>query len=49
MEFVTISGTNLTASRIGLGTWAMGGWMWGGSDEEDRFARFGPRWIKGST
>jgi aryl-alcohol dehydrogenase-like predicted oxidoreductase len=35
MEFVTISGTNLTASRIGLGTWAMGGWMWGGSDEEE--------------
>ena len=35
MEFVNISGTNLTASRIGLGTWAMGGWMWGGSDEEE--------------
>jgi aryl-alcohol dehydrogenase-like predicted oxidoreductase len=34
MEFVNISGTKLTASRIGLGTWAMGGWMWGGSDEE---------------
>jgi aryl-alcohol dehydrogenase-like predicted oxidoreductase len=35
MEFVSISGTNLTASRIGLGTWAMGGWMWGGSDEDE--------------
>ena len=35
MEFVTISGTSLKASRIGLGTWAMGGWMWGGSDEEE--------------
>jgi aryl-alcohol dehydrogenase-like predicted oxidoreductase len=35
MEFVTISGTDLKASRIGLGTWAMGGWMWGGSDEEE--------------
>jgi len=35
MEFVTISGTNVTASRIALGTWAMGGWMWGGSDEEE--------------
>ena len=20
-------------SRIALGTWAIGGWMWGGSDE----------------
>src|SRR5882724_3707949 len=35
MEFVKISGTNLQASRIGLGTWAMGGWMWGGTDERE--------------
>jgi aryl-alcohol dehydrogenase-like predicted oxidoreductase len=35
MEFANISGTNLKASRIGLGTWAMGGWMWGGSDEDE--------------
>jgi len=33
MEFVKISGTPLAVSRIGLGTWAIGGWMWGGSDE----------------
>jgi aryl-alcohol dehydrogenase-like predicted oxidoreductase len=33
MEFTKISGTDVTASRIGLGTWAIGGWMWGGSDE----------------
>jgi aryl-alcohol dehydrogenase-like predicted oxidoreductase len=33
MEFTKISGAGLTASRIGLGTWAIGGWMWGGSDE----------------
>jgi aryl-alcohol dehydrogenase-like predicted oxidoreductase len=35
MEFVEISGTSLRASRIALGTWAIGGWMWGGSDEND--------------
>jgi aryl-alcohol dehydrogenase-like predicted oxidoreductase len=35
MEFTTISGTGLTVSRIGLGTWAIGGWMWGGSDEAE--------------
>src|ERR1700682_4454604 len=35
MEFTRISGTGLTASRIGLGTWAIGGWMWGGSDEAE--------------
>jgi aryl-alcohol dehydrogenase-like predicted oxidoreductase len=35
MEFVTISGINLKASRLGLGTWAMGGWMWGGTDDSE--------------
>jgi aryl-alcohol dehydrogenase-like predicted oxidoreductase len=34
MEYVNIPGTNLSASRIGLGTWAMGGWMWDGTDDE---------------
>ncbi len=33
MEFAQIAGTNLRISRVGLGTWAIGGWMWGGSDE----------------
>jgi aryl-alcohol dehydrogenase-like predicted oxidoreductase len=32
MEFVSFP---LKASRIGLGTWAIGGWMWGGTDEEE--------------
>lgn len=35
MESTTINGTNITTSRIGLGTWGIGGWMWGGSDEEE--------------
>jgi aryl-alcohol dehydrogenase-like predicted oxidoreductase len=35
MEFVDIPGTSIRASRIALGTWAMGGWMWGGSNEDD--------------
>ena len=35
METSTISAANLQFSRIGLGTWAMGGWMWGGTDEEE--------------
>ena len=34
MEFTRISGTDMEVSRIALGTWAMGGWMWGGTDEE---------------
>jgi aryl-alcohol dehydrogenase-like predicted oxidoreductase len=35
MEFVDIAGTGLNLSRVGLGTWAIGGWMWGGTDEEE--------------
>src|SRR5258705_3189133 len=35
MEFVDIPGTSMRVSRVALGTWAMGGWMWGGSDESD--------------
>jgi aryl-alcohol dehydrogenase-like predicted oxidoreductase len=34
MEPVKIPGLTLSPSRIGLGTWAIGGWMWGGTDEE---------------
>jgi aryl-alcohol dehydrogenase-like predicted oxidoreductase len=35
MEFIDIPGTSIRASRIALGTWAIGGWMWGGTDESD--------------
>jgi aryl-alcohol dehydrogenase-like predicted oxidoreductase len=35
MEFAGIPGTGLKVSRITLGTWAIGGWMWGGTDEAE--------------
>lgn len=35
IERLRVSGTDLRPTRIGLGTWAIGGWMWGGSDAED--------------
>jgi aryl-alcohol dehydrogenase-like predicted oxidoreductase len=35
MEFVNIPGTQLRVSRVALGTWAMGGWKWGGTDEPE--------------
>jgi aryl-alcohol dehydrogenase-like predicted oxidoreductase len=35
MEFASIPGTSLKISRVTLGTWAIGGWMWGGSDEQE--------------
>jgi aryl-alcohol dehydrogenase-like predicted oxidoreductase len=34
MEHVLIDQLGARASRIGLGTWAMGGLLWGGTDEE---------------
>lgn len=33
MEFVDIAGLRRSVSRIGLGTWSIGGWMWGGTVE----------------
>lgn len=33
VETSKIPGIDLEPSRIGLGTWAIGGWMWGGSDD----------------
>src|SRR5258708_3938831 len=38
MEFANIADTGLTVSRVGLGTWAIGGWMWGGTDEKESIA-----------
>lgn len=35
METTKIANTGIEASRIGLGTWAIGGKMWGGTNEED--------------
>ncbi|HEX3942733.1 MAG TPA: aldo/keto reductase, partial [Rhizomicrobium sp.] len=38
MEYSAIAGTPLTVSRIAIGTWAIGGWMWGGTDERQSIA-----------
>jgi aryl-alcohol dehydrogenase-like predicted oxidoreductase len=35
METIAIGASGLIASRIGLGTWAIGGWMWGGTDVDE--------------
>src|SRR5258707_138033 len=35
MQFAGIPGTSLEVSCIGIGTWAIGGWMWGGSEEKE--------------
>lgn len=35
MEFLQPNTCPFQVSRITLGTWAIGGWMWGGNDEQD--------------
>lgn len=35
METIKINNINKEVSRIGLGTWSIGGWMWGGTDEKE--------------
>ncbi|MDX9702062.1 MAG: aldo/keto reductase [Candidatus Auribacterota bacterium] len=35
MELRQFGQTNMRVTPIGLGTWVMGGWMWGGADEQD--------------
>src|ERR1700740_708643 len=35
IETVQCDSIPLPISRIGLGTWAIGGWMWGGSNEAE--------------
>ena len=38
MESITLGNSGISSSRIGLGTWAIGGWMWGGTDEAQAIA-----------
>jgi aryl-alcohol dehydrogenase-like predicted oxidoreductase len=35
METIEIGASGIIASRIALGTWAIGGWMWGGNTDLD--------------
>jgi aryl-alcohol dehydrogenase-like predicted oxidoreductase len=49
MEHIAIGASGLTASRIGLGTWAMGGWMWGGTDEAESIATIRAALERGVT
>lgn len=35
MEYTSIPGLDKKVTRVALGTWAIGGWMWGGTDEAE--------------
>jgi aryl-alcohol dehydrogenase-like predicted oxidoreductase len=38
IERKEIPGTSLKVSPVAIGTWAIGGWMWGGTDEAESIA-----------
>jgi len=38
MEYVELGCSGLSVSRIIFGTWAIGGWMWGGTDDAQAIA-----------
>ena len=33
-----LGSSGIQASVVGLGTWAIGGWMWGGADDRESVA-----------
>ncbi|KAG0767161.1 hypothetical protein G6F22_017698 [Rhizopus arrhizus] len=33
MNITTLGASGIECETVGLGTWAMGGWMWGGGDD----------------
>src|SRR5580658_2874869 len=49
MEYTVISGTEMKVSRIAQGTWAIGGWMWGGTDERESIRTIHAALDKGIT
>jgi aryl-alcohol dehydrogenase-like predicted oxidoreductase len=38
MESIKLPNLQQSVSRVGLGTWAIGGWMWGGTEEREAIA-----------
>lgn len=49
MELTTIPGLDSRVSRISLGTWAIGGWMWGGTEERQSIETIHAALDKGVT
>jgi len=49
MEYTDIADTGVRASRVGLGAWAIGGWMWGGTEEREAIATIHSALDRGIT
>lgn len=48
-EYTKIGKIQKRISRIGLGTWAIGGWMWGGTEEKEAIAAIHKAFEMGVT
>ena len=35
MEYIALGNSGVSVSRITFGSWAAGGWMWGGTEQND--------------
>jgi aryl-alcohol dehydrogenase-like predicted oxidoreductase len=44
MEQIKIGTSGLTTSRVALGTWAIGGWMWGALMKLNQSRQSAPLW-----
>ncbi|MGD2084289.1 MAG: aldo/keto reductase [Chromatiales bacterium] len=49
MEYVQVPDTDLEIPRIALGSWAIGGWMWGGAEESGSIETIHTALDKGMT
>jgi aryl-alcohol dehydrogenase-like predicted oxidoreductase len=49
IEYTTIGNSGISCSRICLGTWAIGGWMWGGTEEQESIRTIQAALDKGIT
>jgi aryl-alcohol dehydrogenase-like predicted oxidoreductase len=49
MEYRQLGESGLAASAITFGAWAIGGWMWGGSDRRDAIAAIRASYEQGVT
>ena len=49
MKTANIPDTRLNPSRVALGTWAIGGWMWGGTDDAQAIATIKSALDRGIT
>ncbi len=47
MELADIPGTSLKVSPVAIGTWAIGGWTWGGTDDAESVSTIRAKWEHG--